>query len=231
MKLKWMGHSCFLLTSRSDVRILMDPYHWLFPVIRYKTLRMPVDVITVSHSHFFHNKSWGFPGNPFIIRETRAHSPKGVEILGVSSFHDDREGKRRGPNIIYRVIMDDISICHLGDLGHILTPGQLGQIGKVDVLLAPAGGVFTAGMETIELVCRQLKPRVVIPMHFRTSKTLLPLKSAEPFLSRWDTTIVQRLDLNELDFRKSDMVDNMQVWRLNASFKAKAKAKAKSKSK
>ncbi len=218
MKLKWLGYSSFLLTSKSGVKLLTDPYRWFFPFLRYKPLRMSVDIVTVSHNHFYHNKTWGFPGKPVIVRESRAHSPGGIEILGVSSFHDDSEGKKRGSNIIYRVIMDDISLCHLGDLGHMLTVSQLGQIGKVDVLMAPVGGVFTAGAETIEVVCRQLKPRVIIPMHFRTKKTLLPLRNAEAFLNRWDQTMVQRLNLSELDFRKNDMIESMQVWLLKPAF-------------
>lgn len=218
MKLKWLGHSSFLLTSSSGVKVLTDPYRWFFPIVRYKPIRIPVDIITISHGHFDHNKTLGLPGNPVVIREPRASSAKGIEILGVSSFHDDAEGKKRGPNIIYRFSMDDIRLCHLGDLGHILSASQIGQIGKVDVLMAPVGGVFTAAVETIELVCRQLKPRVIIPMHFRTRKAWLPLRSAEAFLQRWDPTKVQRLKLSELDFRRGDMIQDMQVWLLKNAF-------------
>lgn len=225
MKLKWFGHSAFLLTSRSGVKVLTDPYHWFFPFIRYKPLKMPVDIITVSHGHFNHSKTFGFPGNPVIIREPQANSPRGIEILGVSSFHDSMEGKKRGRNIIYRIIMDDISFCHLGDLGHILTTSQMGQIGKVDVLMAPVGGVVTADVKTMEIISRQLRPKIIIPMHFRTNKTLLPLKSAEDFLKVWDPTMVQRLDLNELDLRRGDMVKDMNVWLLNHDYKPRKKVK------
>lgn len=228
MKLKWLGHSSFLLTSASGLKVLTDPYRWFFPFIRYKPIRIPVDIITISHRHFGHSKTFGIPGNPAVVREPMAYTPRGIEIVGVSSFHDDSKGKKRGQNIIYRIIMDDISFCHLGDLGHELTASQLGQIGKVDVLMAPVGGVTTARVETIELVCRQLKPRVIIPMHFRTNKTWLILKSAEDFLNRWDPTIVQRLNLNELDFRRGDMAEGTQVWLLNHDFKPKRKAKTRS---
>lgn len=218
MKLKWLGHSSFLLTSSSGVKVLTDPYRSFFPIFRYKPIRLAVDIITISHGHFGHSKTWGFPGNPVVVRESRSHSPKGIEILGISSFHDDFEGKRRGSNIIYRFSMDDIRLCHLGDLGHILTASQVGQIGKVDVLMAPVGGISTAGVEAIEAVCHQLRPRVIIPMHFRTNKTLIPLKTAEDFLRRWDETRVQRLKLKELDFRRGDMVEDTQVWLLKHAF-------------
>ncbi len=211
--------------------MLTDPYPSIFPIFRYKPIRMAVDIITISHGHFGHNKTWGIPGNPAVVRDSRVHTPGGIEILGISSFHDNSEGKRRGPNIIYKFSMDDIRLCHLGDLGHILTESQVGQIGKVDVLMAPVGGVSTAGIETIDAVCHQLRPRVIIPMHFRTNKTLIPLKSAEDFLNRWDETKVQRLKLNELEFRRGDMVEDMQVWLLQHDYKPKSRSKAKSKAK
>ncbi len=226
MKLRWLGHSSFLLTSASGVKVLTDPYRWFFPFVRYKPIRIPVDIVTISHNHFSHNKTFGLPGSPVIIREPRSNSPRGIEIVGASSFHDNSEGRKRGPNIIYSFSIDDIRFCHLGDLGHILTPSQIGQIGKVDVLMAPVGGVTTAGVETIDLVCRQLKPRVIIPMHFRTNKTWLPLKNAEDFLRRWDDTQVRRLDLSELEFRKNDMIKDMQVWLLKPDSKPKSRPKA-----
>ena len=91
---------------------------------------------------------------------------KGIEFKGISSYHDDAEGRKRGANIMFCLEVDGIAVCHLGDLGHALGDKQVAELGKVDILLVPVGGYYTIGVKVATEVCNQLKPKVIIPMHW-----------------------------------------------------------------
>lgn len=166
MQIKWYGHSSFLLTSDAGTRILIDPY---FKFLGY---RMPVpvesDVVVVTHNHGDHNKVNAASGDYLLVNEPKEYSRGDVSINGFKTFHDKVNGKKRGPNIIFRFRIDGLTICHCGDLGHLLTEEQVNAIGKVDVLIVPVGGRTTLdGTEAVQ-VMRQLQATVAIPMHYST---------------------------------------------------------------
>lgn len=166
MEIKWYGHSSFLLTSDAGTRILIDPYY------KFLGYRMPVpiesDIVVVTHNHGDHNKVKAASGDYLLVNESQEYSCGDVRISGFKTFHDKVNGKKRGPNIIFRFQMDGLTICHCGDLGHLLTEEQVHAIGKVDVLIVPVGGRMTLdGPEAVQ-VMRQLQATVAIPMHYRT---------------------------------------------------------------
>lgn len=155
MKITWMGHACFVLEA-DGFRVVLDPYDG---VEGYPPLRLSAHAVYCSHDHFDHNFRRGvtlLPGgeSPFAVRE-------------IPSFHDDAGGKERGANTIRVFTADGVSVCHLGDLGHLLSREQADAIGRVDVLLIPVGGVYTIGPLQAKQVIRQLRPRCAVPMHYR----------------------------------------------------------------
>ncbi|MDB5055637.1 MAG: fold metallo-hydrolase [Bacilli bacterium] len=166
MRIKWFGHSSFLLTSEAGTRVLIDPYY------KFLGYRMPVpvesDIVVVTHDHGDHNKVQAASGNYLLVNEPREYSREDVSISGFKTFHDKVNGKKRGPNIIFRFQLEGLTICHCGDLGHLLTEEQVRAIGKVDVLIVPVGGRMTLdGLEAVQ-VMRQLQATVAIPMHYST---------------------------------------------------------------
>ncbi|TXK83801.1 MBL fold metallo-hydrolase [Paenibacillus sp. N3.4] len=166
MRIKWFGHSAFLLTSEAGTRVLIDPYY------KFLGYRMPVpvesDIVVVTHDHADHNKIEAASGDYLLVNEPREYSRGDVSITGFKTFHDKVNGKKKGPNIIFRFRMDGLTICHCGDLGHLLSEEQVKEIGKVDVLIVPIGGRMTLdGAEAVQ-VMRQLQATVAIPMHYST---------------------------------------------------------------
>lgn len=166
MEIKWYGHSSFLLTSDAGTRILIDPYY------KFLGYRMPVpiesDIVVVTHNHGDHNKVKAASGDYLLVNEPKPYSRGDVSISGFKTFHDKVNGKKRGPNIIFRFRMDGLTICHCGDLGHLLTEEQVNEIGKADILIVPVGGRMTLdGAEAVQ-VMHQLQATVAIPMHYRT---------------------------------------------------------------
>jgi len=45
---------------------------------------------------------------------------------------------------------------------------QVQAAGKVDIMMIPVGGTYTINAAEARTVVNQVKPRIIIPMHFRT---------------------------------------------------------------
>ena len=182
MKLTWMGHACFTL-EQDGYTVITDPYTG---VEGYPPLAVSAHAVFCSHHHFDHDAvdcvTLLKEGNsPFIIRE-------------VPSFHDDQSGSLRGTNTIRVFTAGDVSVVHLGDLGHQLTEEQLAAIGKVDGVLVPVGGVYTVDAQGAKQVCQAIGPKWVVPMHYRHAPYGLPnVAGVEDFLALWPREQVQRL--------------------------------------
>ena len=181
MKVRWLGHACFLVTSGDGVRVITDPYA-VDGGISHAPVTEAADVVLVSHDHFDHSDVSTLQGRPEVVRGSRTRTVKGIPITGVVTYHDSSQGGDRGTNTVFCFTVDDIKLCHLGDLGHVLSEEQVEEIGPVDILLVPVGGFYTIGPSEASQICDQLKPKVVIPMHFRTPRCAFPIADAEEFL-------------------------------------------------
>jgi len=209
MKIKWWGHSLFLITSDEGVRILTDPYE-TGGSIGYSRITEEADIVTISHEHSDHNYTAGLKGSPQIVRGGGTKKAKGISFKGVQVYHDPKKGKMRGANTIFSYEVDGVTFCHLGDLGHTLSDKQAEEIGKVDILFAPVGGHFTIDAEEATQVVEKLKPRVVIPMHYKTKVLGFPIASVDPFLKGKDN--VRRIDSAEVEFSRDELPDEIEIW-------------------
>ncbi len=169
MIIKWLGHSCFLVTSAAGVRVVTDPYS-IGSGINYSPVAEAADVVVISHEHHDHNAAWAVQGEPEIVRGVGTKTVRGIQFKGIATHHDKSGGGERGNNTVFRFTVDGVRLCHLGDLGHLLTRTQCAEIGEVDILFVPVGGFFTIDADDATRVCDQLRPKVTIPMHFKTPK-------------------------------------------------------------
>lgn len=171
MIITYHGHSCFKLRGKNGAAVT-DPYN---DEVGFSLPSLSADVITLSHDHDDHNQNQKVSGtarrdNPFVIEHLGEYEVEGISVFGVKSFHDDQEGKERGKNSIFTIMVDGVRVCHLGDLGHELTETMVKEIGLIDVLLVPIGGKFTIDAKQAVAVARALDPSIVIPMHYQTSE-------------------------------------------------------------
>ncbi len=173
-----MGHSCFRIKGSQAV-VITDPFP---PDLGYSLGKPTANIVTVSHQHPSHSYVQGIGGEPRTIHGPGEYEISGVLIIGVATFHDAEGGKKRGKNTVYLMEVDGISVCHLGDLGQVLTSEQVEEIGDVDVLLLPVGGVSTIGAAMAAEVIRQLEPQAVVPMHYKTPFVSRELDPVEKFL-------------------------------------------------
>ncbi len=186
MNIKYLGHSCFLIQSSQGISILTDPYKSgaYGGALTYAPIIDAADIVTLSHEHEDHAELNSLPNQPLVVRaECRA---MGVEFDVVNTFHDSLQGQERGSNRAILFTLDGMRVCHLGDLGHILSPEQVEQFGKIDILLVPVGGRFTIDPQEATQVTAQLNPRIAIPMHYKTTKCGFPIEGVEAFLVEKD---------------------------------------------
>jgi len=165
MKIKWFGQSCFMITSENGTKVLTDPFK---KMLGYKLPEIEANIVSTSHEHGDHNNINAVKSSFVHINELGEFSEDGIEIKGMETFHDKFSGSKRGKNTVYNFKIDEINICHCGDLGHILSSNQIEEIGNVDILLLPVGGLATINAFDAAQVIKQLNPTIVIPMHYRT---------------------------------------------------------------
>lgn len=206
MKLKWYGHASFLITAADGTRILTDPYN---AEVGYRVPLCEADYVTVSHDHFDHNSLQNVPGKHEVIKGPGAHQAGAVAVTGIATCHDEQGGSKRGKNTVYcfAVPEDDglIRVCHLGDLGHQLDDAQVAAIGVVDVLLIPTGGTYTLDPAGAAQQIAALKPRMVVPMHWRTPALTIPLKPVDDFLGEMVGAKVERAGACSIEIKPADL--------------------------
>ncbi|MDI6752901.1 MAG: MBL fold metallo-hydrolase [Thermodesulfobacteriota bacterium] len=211
MKVKWYGHAAFLLTSDQGFKVITDPYEpgGFGGAIAYGRIPDEADVVLVSHDHADHNYVKGLSGKPKVIQGSGTHRFKDLEVRGIASYHDEGQGSQRGENTIFCFTLDGLQVCHLGDLGHIPTEQQVKQIGPVDLLLMPIGGVYTIDSSQAALTAQKLNPRVIIPMHFKTPRCGLPLAIVEEFTK--EKASVKDIGASEFKIEKENLPPTPEI--------------------
>lgn len=184
----------------------MDPCH---PDLGYPLRHLSADIVTISHFHPGHSYIEGIANNPRQIRGPGEYETGGVFITGIASFHDTEKGEVRGDNTIYVIEIDGLTLCHLGDLGHALTPAMAEDMGVVDILFVPVGGVSTIDVSVALETVKQLNPRIVIPMHYKTAALRKDLKPVENFLK--EVGLQESTPVSKLSISRSAMPGSLQI--------------------
>jgi L-ascorbate metabolism protein UlaG (beta-lactamase superfamily) len=209
MEITWLGHSCFRIKG-SHATVVTDPYP---PELGYSLGKVTARVVTVSHPHPGHSYVKGIGDEPRVVKGPGEYEIGGVLIIGIPTFHDGAGGKERGKNTAYLMEIDEVTVCHLGDLGHTLTNEQAEEMDNVDVLLLPVGGVSTINATTAAEVVRQIEPKIVIPMHYKTEALKRELEPVDRFLKEMGTKEIEPQP--KLSVTKQNVPLSMQVFLLS----------------
>jgi L-ascorbate metabolism protein UlaG (beta-lactamase superfamily) len=204
----WLGHSCFRIKG-SQAIIITDPFP---PELGYTLGKQTANIITVSHQHPSHSYVQGIGGEPRIIKGPGEYEISNILIIGIATFHDNQRGQVRGKNTVYVMEIDGVSVCHLGDLGHMLSTEQVEEIGNVDILFLPVGGGSTISAAVATELILQLEPNAVVPMHYKTPAIKRELDSVDVFLK--EMGIGQIEPRPKLTLSKSNLPLSTQVFLL-----------------
>jgi L-ascorbate metabolism protein UlaG (beta-lactamase superfamily) len=186
MEITWLGYSCFRLKGKNTT-VITDPCP---PSLGYNLDKQAAQIVTVSHIHPDHSYVEAVTGEPHVISRPGEYEIGGILIIGVPSYHDDEKGFARGKNNVYAIEVDDVNICHLGDLGHPLSAKQIEDLGTVDVMLVPVGGGTTISAGQAAALVRSIEPKIVIPMHYKTLTLTKELDGVDKFLKEMGLTEV-----------------------------------------
>ena len=198
MKIKYLGHSSFYIEANKSV--VTDPFH----NIGYEMERVSADYCLISHSHFDHNAAEYVKNATVIDGESKTAAGKEISLCAIKTFHDEFKGKRRGENLVYKFTLDGVSFCHLGDIGERLNGDFLGKVGGVDVLFVPIGGNYTINEAEAAKYVDGIKPKLIVPMHYKTAFSNIDIDGYENFTSRYKSIIRQE---GEFVFDRSSLED------------------------
>jgi L-ascorbate metabolism protein UlaG (beta-lactamase superfamily) len=187
MDVTWLGHGCFRLRGR-NAAVVTDPYP---PTIGLKLSRMDADLVTISHEHENHNYTQVVRDGAYEIHGPGEYEVAGVSVIGVPTYHDAEKGTKHGRNTVYLIEIDDVRVCHLGDLGHKLEDAEAEAVASPDVLLVPVGGLTAMNAAQAAEVVRQLEPRYVVPMHYAIPGLKLQLDPIDRFLKEMGVTAAE----------------------------------------
>lgn len=166
MNIRYLGHSSFLIKSK-EASVVIDPFKP--DSVGFPFPKISADIVLVSHDHDDHNNVAAVGGDPFVINGPGEYEVSGVKVWAFPAFHDAKEGAEKGRNTVYLIEAEGLTLCHLGDLGHLLEEKTAEEIGSPDILLIPTGGVYTINHEEAAKVVAQLEPWIVIPMHYKVA--------------------------------------------------------------
>jgi len=204
MEIIWLGHSCFRIKGKEAI-LVTDPCG---PQMAYNLGKLVANVVTLSHFHAGHRNYLAVGNEPKVISGPGEYEVADILITGVGSYHDGEQGAIRGRTTIYSIEIDDIVICHLGDLGHGLSLHEVEELGNIEILMVPVGGGSTIDAKVASEVVRLANPKVIIPMHYGTDVTPW-LDSVDGFLREMGVKETARQD--KLNITRSNMPSESQV--------------------
>ena len=207
LQIRWHGHACFEISD--ELTIVTDPHDGKSLGIPSPTVQG--DIILVSHDHFDHNsvKTVEKEGST-VIREPVEQEISGVKIRGVTVYHDECKGAKRGKNNIYIFTVDGITFCHVGDLGHTLDKKTIEKIGEIDILFIPVGGTYTVDAKQAWEVAKSLNPKIIVPMHYKIEGLSLPIATVDEFLDEAEYRVLKVG--NEIDIEKEELPEEPEIW-------------------
>ncbi len=204
MKIRYLGHSSFILTESTGTTVVTDPYG----SVGFRLPPVTADAVTVSHSHHDHNNVGAISGKPVVYDKEGQYEIGGVDIIAIKSFHDEEQGGRRGDNLIFKFRMDGLDICHLGDLGEECSSALIETLLPVHVLLIPVGGKYTINAEQAKEYVDRIMPSIVIPMHYKTKGLTLDIAKADDFLDLFNDEEVECIEDNEIELSREDVSED-----------------------
>jgi L-ascorbate metabolism protein UlaG (beta-lactamase superfamily) len=209
MDITYFGHSSFKLKGRTGT-VVTDPFDPGMVGLKFSPVE--AEIVTISHDHSDHNQAALVSGVKKIVSGPGEYEIMGISVIGLPSYHDEKEGSMRGKNTIYIYEIDGLRLAHLGDLGHKLSEEMIEDMGRIDILMIPVGGEFTIGPVEATALVQAIEPSVVIPMHYQAPglkpETFSKLGGLEPFLKEVGLKVET---LPKLSIKKEDLGEDQKV--------------------
>jgi len=195
MKVFWFGHAFFKIVL-DDKIICIDPYDESIGYVVPKNLSC--DILLETHQHHDHNNESIINGKYELIKKSGKFFFNNISIEGLDTYHDEEMGEKRGGNISFILRSKNYKIVHLGDLGCIPSDEVIEKIKGPDVLMIPVGGVYTIDKDVAFELTNKIKPRIIIPMHYKTERLKFDLDRVDGFIKKFKNVFYEeKLEIND----------------------------------
>lgn len=167
MNIHYYGDYCFKITTKPAGRATDDVVVVIDPCEKDTGLRAPqgqIDLILKTHTG---EKDRDIPEASALFDCPGEYDVRGMAVFGFPSFRDEETGAIRGKNTLFLLHSEDITLCHLGALGHELPATTIEKLGHIDILFVPVGNRDTLAIKHLDELIRKLEPALVIPMHYK----------------------------------------------------------------
>jgi len=209
MDITYLGHSSFKIKTKFAT-VVTDPFDPQKVGLKYTGVEG--EIVTVSHLHDDHNATERVSGVKKIIEGPGEYEVSGISIMGFASYHDDKKGEERGGNTIYVFEADGLRLAHLGDLGHTLSNDLVSEMGTIDILMVPVGGVYTIGSKEAGEVVGKIDPYFVMPMHYNVQGlTLSQAEKMEPVETYLKESGLPVENLPKFTIKKEDILEDQNT--------------------
>jgi L-ascorbate metabolism protein UlaG (beta-lactamase superfamily) len=216
---EWLGHTCFLFTGNGK-RILVNPFRALGCTAGYDVPKVPADIVLISSQLLDEGAADLVPGNPQIFYQPGVYQVDGLRIQGIAIDHDREGGRRFGTNVAWQWQQGGINILHLGGAAAPITLEQKILMGRPDLALVPVGGGVKAyNAQEATAAIETLKPKVVIPTHYRTEaadEAACDIEPVDEFLKLTTDLPSTRLNTNKIAIGPQDLPETSPVIRVMA---------------
>lgn len=221
VEITYYGHSCFKFTFGNSFSIIIDPFSSDYPIPKTQA-----NLIISSHEHedhynpnFLGKKVETLVGTKNNGRDWNLFDKKiaDIKIYNIPSYHDNLKGAQRGKNSIIVIEAEGLKLTHMGDIGHLLTKNELNKLKDVDILFIPVGGFYTIDVKDVVNLIKDLKPKIVIPMHYKTEYTIdWPISPLDNFLKEIKTYYkIVEIKTNHIEIIKEKLPKETEIWILN----------------
>jgi L-ascorbate metabolism protein UlaG (beta-lactamase superfamily) len=189
MEITWYGHSCFRITERGMASVVTDPFD---PAVAgYNPLKLKAEIVTVSCNHLAHNNTKAVKGDPFEITGPGEYEIGGVFVTGMPTHDKDAKGMR---NTLYVLDFGNITVAHLGQVTQVPSQSHVEEMGNINIALVPVGEGGSLNASKAAEVISMLEPNLVIPMHYETPYSKLPLEPLAKFLKEMGITQLETME-------------------------------------
>jgi L-ascorbate metabolism protein UlaG (beta-lactamase superfamily) len=196
MEITWYGHSCFRLTERGMATVVCDPFD--AESVGYGPLKLKADIVTSSHDAPGHNNLSAVKGYSHAITGPGEFEIGSVFITGVQMDGQGKKAEEKPRNTLYVFDYMGITVAHLGDMRSVPPQNEIESLGTVHIVLVPVGGGSGLNAAKAAEIVSLLEPNIVIPMHYSTPATKVPLDRLDKFLK-------------EMGMHEAETVPNLKV--------------------
>ena len=199
MKIEYLGHACCLIENDKGNKFLFDPYTG----VGYEMpSQVNADVVFVSHGHFDHNYLDGVKNFSYLIAEEGSYNLLDTPIEAIPTWHDEKQGALRGRNLIFKMKIDGLTLCHFGDLGEPYSLELAEKLVNADILFIPVGGRYTIDAKQAKEYIERIKPLAVIPIHYRPVDGKLDIAEIQDFLKEMTEYFIVPCSTGELSLSR-----------------------------